>query len=240
MLKILIIEDEQPAAKRLYKMISEIEPGAELLDSIDSISGAIKWFSENPAPDLIFSDIQLSDGISFEIFKTVDPSCPVIFTTAYGEHAVESYELDAVDYLLKPFSFERFTKAVFKAIDIIKAKNKEGIPSEPVAQKNIFIKSDGKNYPVSLEEILYCEARKNYTMVVLKNEQKLMPLVPLSKFETLLREAGGNFIQVHRSFIIGEKHIDAVSATEVNIGKYQVPIGVQYREGFFRKIGMQI
>ena len=83
MLKVLILEDEDPAAKRLLKMLKEIEPGIELLDSIVSVTSAIKWFRQNGTPDLIFSDIQLSDGISFEIFKEIKPTCPVIFVTAY-------------------------------------------------------------------------------------------------------------------------------------------------------------
>jgi DNA-binding LytR/AlgR family response regulator len=170
--------------------------------------------------------------------KIIKPQQPIIFTTAYSEHAVESYELNAVDYLLKPFSFERFTKAVYKAIDAIKNANRNNSESSHEKKPVFFIKSEGKNYPVALDDILYCEARKNYTMVVLKNEQKLMPLIPLSKFETLLMEAGGEFIQIHRSFLISKRHITAIGPNYVTINKFEIPIGVQFKERFFRVIGM--
>ena len=109
-MKILIIEDEAPAAQRLEKLLKEIEPGIIILDSIVSVATAVKWLSQNPAPDVIISDIQLADGLSFEIFKTVPTLCPIIFTTAFDEYAIKAFESHAVDYLLKPFSKERFDK----------------------------------------------------------------------------------------------------------------------------------
>lgn len=147
--------------------------------------------------------------------------------------------MNAVDYLLKPFSFERFTKAVYKAIDAIKGtqKVKYEIPNDnrPV----LFIKSDGKSYPVYLDDILYCEAMKNYTVVMLNNGQKLMPLISLSKFETVLWEAGGEFLQVHRSFLISKKHITSISSNSVTINKFEIPLGVQFKDKFFKAIGMK-
>ena len=103
----------------------------------------------------------------------------------------------------------------------------------------IFVKSEGKNYPVILDEILYCEARKNYTMIILKTGQKLMPLIPLSKLDALLSETSGGFIQVHRSFLISKKHIKAVGANNVTIDKFEIPIGVQFKERFFNALGMK-
>jgi DNA-binding LytR/AlgR family response regulator len=94
-------------------------------------------------------------------------------------------------------------------------------------------------YPVLVDDILYCEAMKNYTMVILKNGQKLMPLISLSKFEALLSEAGGAFIQVHRSYLVSKKHITAVSPNIVTIDKIEIPIGIQFRENFFKIIGMK-
>lgn len=90
-----------------------------------------------------------------------------------------------------------------------------------------------------MDDILYCEAMKNYTRVVLKNDQKLMPLIPLSKFETVLAEAGGDFIQVHRSFLVSKKHITAISPGNVTINRFEIPVGVQFRERFFFAIGMK-
>lgn len=114
MLKILIIEDEEPAAKRLQKMIGEAEPGAELPGVIPSVSAAIKWFAEHGEPDLIFSDIQLADGTSFDIFKEVKINCPVIFVTAYDQYAIEAFKLNSVDYLLKPLKKDELLAAINK------------------------------------------------------------------------------------------------------------------------------
>jgi len=111
---ILIIEDEEPAYKRLHKMLKDIEPDHVLLNQIVSVSSAVKWFKEHDAPDLIISDIQLSDGISFEIFKQVDIKCPVIFTTAYDQYAIEAFKVNSIDYLLKPVKKEELEKAVTK------------------------------------------------------------------------------------------------------------------------------
>jgi DNA-binding LytR/AlgR family response regulator len=175
----------------------------------------------------------------FQLMKIVQPQQPVIFTTAYAEYAVESYELNAVDYLLKPFSFERFTKAVYKAVDVLTNAYKNTYEIANEKGFDFFIKSDGRSYPILLDDILYCEARKNYTMVILKNDQKLMPLISLSRFETLLSEAGGQFIQIHRSFLIARKHITAIAANSVAINKTEIPIGVQFKESFFKAIGMK-
>ena len=190
--------------------------------------------------DIIFLDINMPNLSGFQLMKIVQPKQPVVFTTAYAEYAVESYELNAVDYLLKPFSFERFTKAAYKAVDVIKNATKIITEIANPNKVDLFIKSEGKSYPVLLDDILYCEAMKNYTMVILKSEQKLMPLIPLSKFETMLLEAGGDFIQVHRSFLISKKHITAVSRpNNVTINTFEIPIGVQFRERFFQAIGMK-
>src|SRR5687768_14534104 len=102
MINILIIEDEEPAARRLWKLIQEIDPGAVLCDSLHSVKDAVQWLQTNPAPDLIISDIQLSDGISFDIFRQTATRCPVIFTTAFDQYAIEAFKVNSVDYLLKP------------------------------------------------------------------------------------------------------------------------------------------
>jgi DNA-binding LytR/AlgR family response regulator len=233
----LVVDDEPIARKIIVNYIEQMPFLALAAERINAL-GAIDYLRTNDDVDIIFLDINMPNLTGFQLLKIAQPQQPVIFTTAYAEYAVESYDVNAVDYLLKPFSFERFTKAVFKAVDAIGRNSK--VPFERSAEKNrvLFIKSDGKNHPVSLDDILYCEAMKNYTMVVLNNGQKLMPLIPLSKFETLLAEAGGEFIQVHRSFLISRNHIAAVTPGSVTINKFEIPIGVQFRERFFKAIGM--
>lgn len=120
-MQILIIEDETPAAKRLQKMIQEIDPEITVLNTIVSVTSAIKWLNENPLPDLILSDIQLSDGLSFEIFKTTQQLCPVIFTTAFDQYAIEAFKVNSIDYLLKPIKKEELGAAIEKFTRLKKA-----------------------------------------------------------------------------------------------------------------------
>jgi len=234
----LVVDDEPIARKIIINYIEQmplLQLGGECINALTTID----HLRAHADIDIIFLDINMPNLSGFQLLKIVQPQQPVIFTTAYPEYAVESYELNAVDYLLKPFSFERFTKAVYKAIDVIKKDVKSSSEIANDKRLQIFIKSDGRSYPVFLDDILYCEAMKNYTMVILKNGQKLMPLIPLSRFETSLSEAGGEFIQVHRSFLISKKHIAAVAQNNVMIDKFEIPIGVQFRDRFFKAIGMK-
>ena len=231
----LVVDDEPIARKIIINYIQKL-PLLQLAGESINALNAIDYLRTNNNIDIIFLDINMPNLSGLQLLKIIQPQQPVVLTTAYSEYAVESYDLNAVDYLLKPFSFERFTKAVYKAVDTIKKSQSSAGNKVDDKKPPFFIKSDGKNYPVSIDDILYCEAMKNYTMVRLKDGQKLMPLIPLSKFEIVLAEAGGDFIQVHRSFLLSKKHITAVAANQVSINKYEIPIGVQYKEKFYRSI----
>lgn len=111
---ILLIEDEAPAARRLAKLLAEAEPEATVLPVLDSIAGAVRWFESQPPPDLLFCDIQLSDGLSFEIFQQTDVRCPVVFTTAYDEYALRAFRVNSIDYLLKPIDSEKLAESLAK------------------------------------------------------------------------------------------------------------------------------
>ncbi|MES2883025.1 MAG: response regulator, partial [Bacteroidota bacterium] len=180
----LVVDDEPIARKIINNYIGQmplLQLAGECINALD----AIEFLRTHSDIDIIFLDINMPNLSGFQMVKIAQPQQRIIFTTAYAEHAVESYELNAADYLLKPFSFERFTKAVYKAVDMIIGAHKSIYEIVDEKKPDVFIKSDGKNYPVLLDDILYCEARKNYTMVILKKEQNLMPLIPLSKFETI-------------------------------------------------------
>lgn len=113
-MKILIIEDEQPAAKRLAQLIDNSIPSAEVIDVIDSVESAVKWLKKFPAPNLIFLDIQLADGLSFDIFKQVEVKSPIIFTTAYDQYTLKAFKVNSVDYLLKPIDPQEFRESIEK------------------------------------------------------------------------------------------------------------------------------
>jgi DNA-binding LytR/AlgR family response regulator len=234
-----LVADDEPIARKI--IISYIEQMPllalewECINALDTID----YLRAHRSVDIIFLDINMPNLTGLQLVKILLPAQPVIFTTAYSEHAVESYELNAIDYLLKPFSFERFTKAVYKAIDQIARPYQGRVETSDEGKAVLFLKSDGKNYPVSLDDIVYCEAMKNYTRVLLKNGQELIPLLPLSKMDIQLAAAGGGFIQIHRSFLIARKHITAITANSVILNKFEIPIGIQFKEGFFKAIGMK-
>ena len=232
-----MVVDDEPIARKIIVNYIEKMPVLQLAAEQINAFAAIDYLKAHTDINIIFLDINMPNLSGVELLKIMQPQQPVIFTTAYTEFAVESYDLNAVDYLLKPFSFERFTKAVYKAVDVLK-KSELTAAGPGETGRVIFIKSDGKNYPVSVEDIMYCEAMKNYTVVVLKNEKRLMPLIPLSKFDLQLAEAGGDFVQVHRSFLVSRKHITAIGANSVSVNKFSIPIGVQFKERFFKIIGM--
>jgi len=114
MIKVIIIEDEQPAAKRLERMLSDISSDFEVIQRCDSIESSINLFKTGLIPDLVMLDVQLGDGLSFEIFRQVEISCPVIFTTAYDEYAIKAFELNSIDYLLKPVRKENLERSIEK------------------------------------------------------------------------------------------------------------------------------
>jgi DNA-binding LytR/AlgR family response regulator len=112
--KALIIEDEPAASRRLEKMIREADPMVEIIGKLDSVSSSIRWFTNNPQPDLVFLDINLGDGLSFGIFDEIDVQCPVIFTTAYDEYAIKAFKVNSIDYLLKPIKQEELNFSIRK------------------------------------------------------------------------------------------------------------------------------
>jgi DNA-binding LytR/AlgR family response regulator len=234
-----LVVDDEPIARKIISNYIRQTRALHLSAECTNALLAIEHLRSNKATDIVFLDINMPNLSGLQLVKILQPQQAIIFTTAYSEYAVESYDLNATDYLLKPFSFERFTRAVHKAIDALGREARTA--AEPAIDRppSIFIKSDGRNYPVYLDDILYCEAMKNYTMVRLKDGQKLLPLVSLSKLQLQLSEAGGAFLQVHRSFLIAKKHIAAISAGSVSIGQFEIPIGVQFRESFFKAIGMK-
>ena len=113
-MKVLLIEDEIPAARQLTKLLLEQRPAFQVIDTLDSVEGAVRWFRTFPAPDLVFMDIQIADGLSFDIFKQAEVKSPVIFTTAFDHYAVQAFKVNAIDYLLKPIDPDDLGRALQK------------------------------------------------------------------------------------------------------------------------------
>lgn len=199
MIKALIIEDEQLIAKELQYKISDIAQDIEIIQVLPSLKTAFKWFMENAEPDLIFADIQLSDGISFEIFKRFDLKCPVIFTTAYDEYAIQAFKVNGIDYLLKPVDTDDLSKAIDKSRAILDSKSEYpkdfqhllNLISNPEALKNKFKEQFVVNHrkqwiPVSVKDIA-CFYRDSINFIyTFKGDKYMLDFATLEEVEELL------------------------------------------------------
>lgn len=231
-----VIVDDEPIARKIIAgyvaQISLLENAGECKNAIE----ALELISKDSSVQIVFLDINMPNLTGLAMAKIVKKDIKIIFTTAYSEYAAASYDVSAIDYLVKPFSFDRFAVAVFKAIDRIRLTQNTFKEIEP-QDKTIYIKSEGLSYPVLLSDIQYCEAMKNYTKVILTNGKILKPLVAFSKMEQDLLKESDDFLRVHRSFLISKKHITAVKYNTVIVGKSTVPVGQQYRDAFLQSIG---
>jgi DNA-binding LytR/AlgR family response regulator len=212
-MRVLIIEDEDPAAKRLQKMLKEIEPGIDVLNHIVSVSSAIKWFSENGSPDLVISDIQLSDGLSFEIFKKVDLTCPIIFTTAYDQYAIEAFKVNSIDYILKPIKKEELANAVSKfkklantntpaapVIDINKLLQSLS-PAGATEYKKRFVVRYGEHIKtIDIEEVVYFYTEDKVTFLCTKDARRFVIDYNLDSLDSTLDPK--TFFRINRQYII--------------------------------------
>ncbi|NPA44350.1 MAG: response regulator transcription factor [Chlorobi bacterium] len=179
--------------------------------------------------DLIFLDIQMPGITGVQLAKSIKNIPPVIFTTAYSNYAVEGFELDAVDYLVKPFTFERFLKAVNKAYELHKLKNKKQI-----SNNFIFVKSEYKNIKVNFKDILFIEGLSDYIKIHLTNGEKILSLQSLKAFFEKLPQ--NDFIRIHRSYIISIDKIKSIQKNRVFIGETELSVGESYKNEFINKI----
>jgi len=216
-----IIEDE-PLAQNILKKYIEDHPALELKAVCNNAEEAQKVLLRQDV-ELLFLDINLPklSGVSF--LKTLPHQPLVIFTTAYPEYAVEGFELDAIDYLLKPFSFERFLKAANKAVQQL---NKKEI-AEQTSPSFIFLKADKKVHKVNLDDILYLEAAGDYIKVVTGSGQYIVNDTLKSLQDEL---PPVQFIRVHKSYIISRNKIKFFAGNYVKVGNADIPIGNSYKE----------
>lgn len=227
-----LIVDDEPIARDILLHYCKQLPNLTVAGTAGSALEAKSILQQQPV-DILFLDINMPvlDGLSF--LKTLRQPPAVIFTTAYKEYAVDAFDLSATDYLLKPFSLDRFIVAV----DRVTATGAQPFTeiSQPGADY-LFVKSDGKIYRVAFDNILYAEANGNYTRVVCV-DQLLLPAVPFSTMEEQL--PGENFIRVHRSFIINKNRIGHIEGNRVFIAGKEIPIGSNYKDVFLQKIGFR-
>jgi DNA-binding LytR/AlgR family response regulator len=222
------VEDE-PLAQNVLKIYIDEHPLLELGAVCADALAAQQWLAKQPAA-IVFLDINLPrlSGISF--LKSLSRPPLVIFTTAYPEFAAEGFELDATDYLVKPFSFERFLKAVHKALEKLERRD-AGVVSPAV--NYIFLKSDKKVYKVNLADILYLESLDDYVKVVTGGAHYLVH----DTLKSLLEELPATqFMRVHKSYIIANNKIVFIEGNYLRVGEKDIPIGASYREEVFAKL----
>ncbi len=221
--------DDEPLALDVIAHHAEKIPFLNLKAKINNAFEAIDLLHKEKI-DLIFLDIQMPELTGFELLRTLHHKPFVIFTTAYPNFALESYELDAVDYLVKPISFERFLKAVNKVKQRISHpyESSEGLINHSTSDF-IFVKTEYKTVKIFLDDILYIESEKDYVAFQLKNE-KILSLLSIKSVEEFLPKE--NFVRVHRSFIIAFNKIEAIERNTITIEKKSIPVGDHYREFF--------
>jgi Response regulator of the LytR/AlgR family len=229
-----IIVDDEPIARQGIKKLLERVPSLELLGSFENAEAAEIFMKDNPV-DLIFLDIQMPGITGIEFAQKIPKTTLVIFTTAYAEFALDSYEVDAIDYLVKPIKPERFEKAVEKAMSYYEMLlSEERINQvEQIEHDYIFIKSDRRFFKVSFKNILFIEGLKDY-VVIQTDKTRLITHMNIKTIHDLLPHK--MFIRANRSYIVNKNHIDSFSNNDVFIDKYEIAIGNFYRDSFLELI----
>ncbi|MCG8385860.1 MAG: LytTR family DNA-binding domain-containing protein [Cytophagales bacterium] len=211
-MKVLIIEDEKPAAKRLEQLISKYDASIEVAGKADSVKQTLQWFESHAQPDLVFMDIQLADGLSFEIFEHVKITAPIIFTTAYDEYALKAFKVNSIDYLLKPIDDEDLAGA-FDKLNGLTRSSSPALPFNSIEQvmnamqmltkeyKNRFIVKIGEHIKsIGVEEIYYFFSREKASFCTTKEGKNYLLDYPMQQLKTMLDPR--LFFQVNRQYII--------------------------------------
>ena len=215
-MKVLIIEDEKPAVKRLEKLFNESGYPVEIVAALDTVRRAVSWFASNPMPDLAFFDIQLADGESFQIFEKVEVKCPVIFTTAYDQYALKAFEVNSVDYLLKPIDQHKLQRAMDKYIRLYERKEPQIIDPKLIRQlvqdfrpetyKERFVVKYGDHLKsISVSDILCFFSLEKATFFVTSEPKKYLVDFSLEQVESMLDPR--EFFRINRKYMV---HIQSI------------------------------
>nr|WP_294793592.1 LytTR family DNA-binding domain-containing protein [uncultured Mucilaginibacter sp.] len=237
MIRCLVVDDEPLALNILEDYISKI-PFLELVKATTNPIEALTMVQDGNI-DLVFLDVQMPELTGIQFLKIANGKTKVILTTAYPQYALEGYELDVVDYLLKPIAFDRFYKAAQKAQGIIRpAVGQSAEPAQHVQQQQqdfmsdfIFVKSEHKIQKVYLHQILFIEGLKDYISIFTTNE-RIITLQNMKKMEDTLPEK--HFVRVHKSYIVALNKIDSIERSRIRIGDKIIPVGDTYRDDFFK------
>jgi len=226
MMECIIIEDEPLAITRLAEYISRV-PFLKLLRTFDNGVAAVEYLGRQPV-DLMFLDIHLDGLTGIEVLNVTKQKADVIITSAYDQYAIKGFELSVVDYLLKPFSFQRFLEAVVK-VEQKRSSEKPGESSTPF----IFIKTEHRLEKIFLNDIVFIEGMRDYRCVH-TTEKKILTLQTFSELEKAL--SGQSFCRVHKSYIVSLSKIEFVERDRIKIGNELIPISDTYKSTFYKMI----
>jgi two-component system, LytTR family, response regulator len=226
----IAIDDEPLALSKLEGFISRV-PDLKLVRTFDNAIEAVVWLKGNHA-DLIFLDIQMEQLTGIQFLEVTGTTSSIIITSAYDQYAIKGFELNVTDYILKPFSFQRFLQAVSKVIDQV-SLNKNSRSSSSGNEGFIFVKTEYRLERVDIGQILYIEGMKDYLRIIC-NDKKIMTLQSFSKIEESLPKA--RFCRVHKSFIVSIDKIKSIERNVIVIAGQRIPVSNTYRESFFSRI----
>ena len=227
MIKAIAIDDE-PLALELISRFCSKHAAIQLEKTFTKPSAALAYLQKFPV-DLVFLDIQMPSVTGLALSKILPENVRIIFTTAFSEHALDAYELNAIDYLLKPFEESRFSKAVDKAVDFFRLKNQNENP----ADNFLFIRADYKLIKIPLAEILYIEGLGDYLKVHYGDNKLVVARMTMKNI--LAKLTPNEFLRVHRSYIVPFSKIETVRNKTIHIKEQEIPIGTSYEDEFFEK-----
>ncbi|MEM8889433.1 MAG: response regulator transcription factor [Bacteroidota bacterium] len=234
-MKCLVIDDEELARALLENFIQRV-PELELLAKCKNPLEALEWMSKEKV-DLIFLDIQMPELNGLEFLDILTEKPLVIFTTAYAEHALDAFNLNALDYLHKPFSFQRFLQALNKAREKYHFRNSpkqvEVLLEKPIQEGYLLVNADHKVHKLWHKDILYIQSMREYVTYHLK-DQKLMALNSLKKLEEILPSE--KFTRIHKSYLVANDRVSALEGNQVHVGKTLLPIGGSFKEEVVKKL----
>jgi two-component system LytT family response regulator len=225
--------DDEPKALEVIERYCQKSILVDLKASFREPVKAIGYFNREKV-DLIFLDINMPDIDGMQLVQTLPSKPMIIFTTAYSSYAVESYSLNAIDYLLKPITFERFLAAVNKASSLLTTKNNS--PTREEEATTVFIKNGSQTYQVKVADILYLEKDGNYITVHLENKQILIRENMGDIFDLV---PPADFVRVHKSYVVAVKHIAMIEVHQLIINGQKIPIGSTYRESLRMRLGLK-
>jgi DNA-binding LytR/AlgR family response regulator len=229
-----IIVDDEPVARKILHEFTEQVPFLDLQGQFENAMKAEEFLKDNQ-PDLIFLDIEMPKVSGLQMLKRINIESMVILTTAFPQYALDGYELDIIDYLLKPFALHRFLKAVQKAKEFYEMKTQSDGSSLPPSY--IFIKSEKRIERVELSEILYAEVLGNY-MTIHTDRKKIIAYLTMKSLESQLSST--DFIKIHQSFLVNRSKIESVEGSDLKVGTRSLPISRNYRDSVTNLINQRL